>query len=94
MRNQAIHLAESIRVERYPDAKAFFLGGSLIRGEFHHVHRPSGLPSLPTMVLEGVELREASVLSTSLKRLARSPAHRPGHDTVHYPDDSFGPIRR
>jgi len=116
MRDQAIDFADAIRVERYPDAKAFFLAGSIVRGEgtdhsdldivvifeqlpaayresflysgrpveafvhdpatlayfFHHVDRPSGVPSLPAMVLEGVELPEASALSTSLKRLARS----------------------
>ncbi len=114
MREQALLQAEAIRADRYPDAGAFFLGGSIMRGEgwdhsdldivvifdhlpaayresflhegrpveifvhdpatlayfFHHVDRPSGVPSLPAMVWEGVELPAPNALSARLKGLA------------------------
>ncbi len=38
----------------------------------HELDRPSGIPSLAQMILEGVEVPEASEFSQSLKRLAAS----------------------
>lgn len=116
MKEAARNLAEAIRVERYPEASAFFLGGSIIRGEgtehsdldivvifqhvpaayresflhsgtpveafvhdpatlayfFNEVDRPSGVPSLPAMICEGIPLPESSAFSDSLKRLAQA----------------------
>lgn len=105
---------DSIRLDRYPEARVVFLAGSLVRGEgtstsdldlvvvfdriprayresfiyekwpveafvhdpltleyfFREVDRPTGFPSLPTMVTEGVEIPGVSEFSNGLKQLA------------------------
>jgi hypothetical protein len=52
--------------------EAFVHDPQTLRYFFHEVDRPSGVPSLPTMVLEGVELPRRNELSASLKRLAQT----------------------
>jgi hypothetical protein len=111
-----IAAANAIHRERYADAEAIFLAGSLVRGEgtstsdldlvvifkslpnayresfrfgkwpveafvhdpltlayfFHKVDKPSGVPSLPTMVSEGIEIPKSSEFSRTLKAAADS----------------------
>ena len=116
MLRELIGIAAEIHKTKYPQAKAIFLAGSLIRGEgtstsdldlvivfdslrcayresfahgkwpveafvhdpqtleyfFRQIDCPTGFPSLPTMVAEGVEVPEANGLTGSLKQLANS----------------------
>lgn len=60
---------ESFIHDRWP-VEAFVHDPQTLEYFFREVDRPSGFPSLPTMVNEGIELPEASDFSRSLKRLA------------------------
>lgn len=60
---------ESFRFERWP-VEAFVHDAATLRYFFLEVNRPSGVPSLPTMVSEGVEVPLSSEFSRSLKALA------------------------
>lgn len=114
--NKALAAAEALRSQRFADARAFFLAGSIVRGEgtrysdldvvvvyddlpaasresflyeawpvevfihdcatlryfFHEVDRPSGIPSLPEMVSQGIPLPHSTRFSASLKREAEA----------------------
>ncbi len=116
MLDEVVKIANAIRTQRYPDALAFFVAGSLVRGEgtafsdldlvvvydslpnayresfcfegfpveafvldaetlnyfFSEVDRPSGVPSLPQMVKEGIEIPNSDAFSLSLKTMAVS----------------------
>jgi hypothetical protein len=115
MRDTIIKTANAIRNERYSEAAAMFVAGSLVRGDgtvfsdldlvvvyeslpnayresfrfegfpveafvhdpetlnyFIEVDRLSGVPALPQMVTEGIEIPDSSALSRSLKALAVS----------------------
>lgn len=52
--------------------EAFVHDPQTLRYFFYEVDRPTGVPSLPTMVQEGLELPRRSELSASLKQLAQS----------------------
>jgi nucleotidyltransferase-like protein len=52
--------------------EAFVHDPQTLRYFFYEVDRPSGVPVLPTMVLEGVELPRRNELSASLKQLAQT----------------------
>lgn len=109
-----IEVADAVRLERYPDAQAMFVGGSIVRGEgtpfsdldcivvyaqtphayresfrsdgyaievfvhdpetleyfFVDVDRATGIPTLPQLVVEGIEVPAPTPLSQELKRRA------------------------
>lgn len=60
---------ESYRFDRWP-VEAFVHDPETLNYFFWEVDRPSGIPSLPAMVSEGVEIPGSSALSRSLKTLA------------------------
>lgn len=60
---------ESFIHDRWP-VEAFVHDPQTLEYFCREVDRPSGFPSLPTMVDEGIEIPEASEFSDSLKRLA------------------------
>ena len=60
---------ESFRFDGYP-VEAFVHDQETIEYFFTEVDRPSGIPSLPQMVVEGVEIPEATEASQALKRRA------------------------
>jgi len=62
---------ESFMRERLP-VEAFVHDPETLEYFFFEVDRPSGIPSLPSMVIEGVEIPAANDLSRSLKQLAAS----------------------
>ena len=62
---------ESFRFEEFP-VEAFVHDAETLNYFFVEVDRRSGVPSLPQMVKEGIEIPEANVVSRSLKALANS----------------------
>lgn len=62
---------ESFRFDGYP-VEAFVHDPETLEYFFFDVDRPSGVPSLPQMVLEGVEVPAANEISLGLKQLAAS----------------------
>ena len=116
MLNKLIEITSNIFSDRYPQAQAIFLAGSVVRGEststsdldlvvvfkhlprayrdsyfyrdwpieafvhdpqtldyfFRYVDRPTGVPSLPRMVAEGIEVPIANEFTCALKQLANS----------------------
>jgi hypothetical protein len=62
---------ESFRFDNFP-VEAFVHDPETLNYFFLEVDRPSGVPALPQMVVEGIELPEASHTSRSLKELAAS----------------------
>jgi hypothetical protein len=60
---------ESFRFDQWP-VEAFVHDAATLRYFFLEVDRPSGIPSLPTMVSEGIEVPRPSEFSRSLKALA------------------------
>ena len=62
---------ESFRFQGVP-VEAFVHDAETLNYFFVEVDRPSGVPSLPQMVKEGIEIPEANVVSRSLKALANS----------------------
>ncbi|MDB4877876.1 MAG: nucleotidyltransferase protein [Gemmatimonadetes bacterium] len=62
---------ESFRFEQLP-VEAFVHDVETLNFFFYHVDRPSGVPALPQMVLEGIEIPEPTSDSQALKRLAAS----------------------
>jgi predicted nucleotidyltransferase len=62
---------ESFRFDGYP-VEAFVHDPETLEYFFLEVDRPSGVPALPQMVVEGVEVPTANDLSRDLKRLASS----------------------
>jgi predicted nucleotidyltransferase len=114
MNQRIIDVANAIRSDRYPDSRALFAAGSIVRGEgtstsdldlvvvyprlpcayresfrfdgypveafvhdpetleyfFEELERPSGVPALPQMVFEGVEIPQPTDLSQALKQRA------------------------
>lgn len=113
---EELDAAKAIWLERYPDASALFLAGSIVRGEgtkysdldivvvyerlsaayresymfgrwpveafihdlstlayfFKEIDRKTGVPSLATMISEGVEIPESSGFSALCKNLANT----------------------
>jgi hypothetical protein len=62
---------ESFYFQSFP-VEAFVHDPETLNYFFYELDRPSGVPSLAQMILEGVEVPEASEFSQSLKRLAAS----------------------
>jgi predicted nucleotidyltransferase len=62
---------ESFRFEGFP-VEAFVHDSQTLHYFFVEVDRPSGVPSLPQMVKEGIEIPDSSAFSRSLKGLATS----------------------
>ena len=62
---------ESFRFEGFP-VEAFVHDTQTLNYFFVEVDRPSGVPSLPQMVKEGIEIPDSSAFSRSLKALATS----------------------
>jgi len=62
---------ESFRFRGWP-VEAFVHDPQTLAYFFHRVDKPSGVPSLPTMVSEGIEIPRSSEFSRSLKALAHS----------------------
>ena len=62
---------ESFRFDNFP-VEAFVHDPETLNYFFLEVDRPSGVPSLPQMVAEGIELPQTSKTSRSLKELAAS----------------------
>jgi nucleotidyltransferase-like protein len=62
---------ESFYFQGFP-VEAFVHDPETLNYFFYEVDRPSGIPSLAQMILEGVEVPKANDLSQSLKRLAAS----------------------
>jgi predicted nucleotidyltransferase len=62
---------ESFRFEGFP-VEAFVHDTETLNYFFVEVDRPAGVPSLPQMVKEGIEIPNTSALSRSLKALAVS----------------------
>lgn len=62
---------ESFRFQTYP-VEAFVHDPETLNYFFLEVDRPSGVPALPQMVVEGVEIPEPTEVSRSLKELAAS----------------------
>jgi Nucleotidyltransferase domain len=60
---------ESFIYENWP-VEAFVHDSQTLEYFFREVDRPTGFPSLPTMVTEGVEIPGASEFSNGLKRMA------------------------
>jgi predicted nucleotidyltransferase len=60
---------ESFRFEGYP-VEAFVHDPSTLEYFFLEVDRPSGVPALPQMVLEGIEIPEPTAMSRDLKQRA------------------------
>jgi predicted nucleotidyltransferase len=69
--NVACAYRESFRFQGYP-VEAFVHDPETLNYFFLEVDRPSGVPSLPQMVAEGVEIPEPTETSRSLKALAAS----------------------
>ena len=61
---------ESFRHQRWP-IEAFVHDPATLEYFFRSVDRPSGVPSLPNMVAEGIEIPEPSEFSKKLKGLAK-----------------------
>jgi hypothetical protein len=116
MTQRVVDAANAIRSERYPDAAAVLVAGSIVRGEataysdldlvvvyarlacayresftrdgypveafvhdpetlayfFFEVDRPAGIPSLPQMVMEGIEIPAPNELTRAVKQMAAS----------------------
>lgn len=62
---------ESFRFGEWP-VEAFVHDPETLNYFFRHVDRAAGVPSLPSMVSEGIEIPKASEFSHSIKELARS----------------------
>src|SRR5437867_6829963 len=62
---------ESFRFEGFP-VEAFVHDPQTLNYFFVEVDRPSGVPTLPQMVKEGIELPNSNAFSRSLKALATS----------------------
>lgn len=62
---------ESFRFEGFP-VEAFVHDSQTLHYFFVEVDRPSGVPSLPQMVKEGLEIPDSNAFSRSLKALATS----------------------
>jgi predicted nucleotidyltransferase len=62
---------ESFRFDGYP-VEAFVHDRETLEYFFLEVDRPSGVPALPQMVVEGVEIPAANEMSRDLKQLAAS----------------------
>lgn len=62
---------ESFSFQGFP-VEAFLHDPETLNYFLHEVDGPSGIPSLVQMILEGIEIPEASEFSDSLKRLAAS----------------------
>ena len=60
---------ESFQFEGWP-VEAFVHDPETLRYFFFEVDRPTGIPSLPAMVSEGIEIPQPSQLSKELKQLA------------------------
>lgn len=62
---------ESFRFQGYP-VEAFVHDPETLNYFFFEVDRPSGVPALPQMVVEGIEIPKSTEASRSLKELAAS----------------------
>ena len=69
--NLACAYRESFRFDGYP-VEAYVHDRETLEYFFFDVDRPSGVPALPQMVLEGVEIPVANEVSRALKQLAAS----------------------
>jgi len=63
--------SESFRFDGYP-VEAFVHDPETLNYFFLELDRPSGIPALPQMVLEGVEIPEANDVSRALKQRTAS----------------------
>jgi hypothetical protein len=62
---------ESFRFDRYP-VEAFVHDPETLEYFFFEVDRPSGVPALPQMVVEGIEIPAPNEISRALKQQAAS----------------------
>jgi hypothetical protein len=62
---------ESFRFAEFP-VEAFVHDPQTLNYFFWEVDRPTGIPALPQMVKEGIEIPESNTFSRSLKKLAES----------------------